>query len=94
MQMDRLSDLENLIKKGAHVIVSLYYDNGSKKLYLASPYKEISIHDLKSLVQTAISFKTTITIRYADCLDLRDLEELVSIGGGNVVLDFSTYRKH
>jgi len=89
MTIGKLSDIEDLIKKGTHIIISLdYYPNG-KRFFLRN--YEISINDLKSLVKTAVSSKATITIRYADYLDFKDLEELASIGGGNVVLDFSRY---
>ena len=86
MNIDRVSDIVNLIEKGAHVIIDaqghdFFYNRHHTKLHF-------SIDDLKVLVRTATNSNTTITIRNAIFIDIRVLEELLSIGDKNIVLDF------
>jgi hypothetical protein len=96
MTIDRVSDIENLIKKGAHVIVNrdgCYINTnpqgGYKQLDRFLPFPSPR-DNLKSLVRIAANSKTTITIRNAGYLDIHEIEDLLSIGDGSIVLDFST----
>ena len=64
MYIDRVSDIEDLIRKGAHVIVDSWRCqvlSNSNNAYNSLRFP--SINDLKTLVKTAVDSKTTITIR-------------------------------